>query len=88
MDGGEVPLDTCAPLAVPLDVGKVAIAGEGAAGGWQVVEVIGAIAGRELDLVEGKGLEVFRGDKPGFVGTVEAAGKEEGFVGRRVGELF
>ena len=88
MDGGEVPLDTCAPLAMPLDVGKVAIAGEGAAGGWQVVEVIGAIAGRELDLVEGKGLEVFRGDKPGFVGTVEAAGKEEGFVGRRVGELF
>ena len=80
MDGGEVGLDALFPLAVFLDVGKVAVAGELLACGGDVIKIPGLVAGAGLDRFEWKGFEVSFGHEPRFVRTVDAAGKEEGLV--------
>ena len=77
VNGGEVTLHGGFPLLVFADVGEVTIGPAAFAFGRQVVEVVGLVAGRQLDGVQRKRLEIFLGHEPRLVRAVDAAGEEE-----------
>ena len=80
VNGGEVTLHGRFPLLVLTDVGEVPVGPAAFAFGRQVVEVVGLVAGRQLDGVQRKRLEIFLRHEPGLVRAIDAAGKEEGAV--------
>ena len=81
VNGGEVTLHGRFPLLVLTDVGEVPVGPAAFAFGRQVVEVVGLVAGRQLDGVQRKRLEIFLRHEPGLVRAIDAAGKEEGAAG-------
>lgn len=80
MDGGEVGLDGFFPLPLRLDVLEVAVARDASALGGQVIDIVRLVAGRQLDALEREGLKVLLRHEPGLVGSVNAAGEEEGLL--------
>ena len=80
VNGGEVTLHGRFPLLVLADVGEVTVGTTAFACGRQVVEVVGLVAGRQLDGVQRERLEIFLGHEPRLVRAVDAAGEEEGAV--------
>ena len=80
VNGGEVTLHGRFPLLVLTDVGEVPVGPAAFAFGRQVVEVVGLVAGRQLDGVQRKRLEIFLRHEPGLVRAIDAAGEEEGAV--------
>ncbi len=78
VDRSKVSLDALLPEAVFLDVREVAIRAALFAGGGKVIEIVFLIPGRKLDVGQGKLIEIFLRDKPGFVGAINSAGEKEG----------
>ena len=84
---GEVCLHGRLPLLVFADVGEVTIWPAAFAFGRKVIEVVGFVAGWQLDFIEREGVEIFLRHKPRLVRTINAAREEEGLV-VFFGELF
>ncbi len=87
----EVALDSLFPLTMIADVSEVTI-GSAFLSCWrQIIEIVFAIAGRKLNRIERKGLEVFLRNKPGLVGAIDTTGEEEGlflFAGQLITNPF
>ena len=63
-----------------LDVIEVAIGPSPLPGGGKILEIVLQVPGGKLDALEGKGLEIFLWNKPGFVGAINAAREKERLV--------
>ena len=91
MDGGKVALNGLLPLTFITNVSEVAVRTGLFTGGGKVVEIVFAVAGRELDFFEREGFEVFFWNEPRLVRSVESAGEKEGgflFDGELLGNPF
>ena len=77
---GKVTLDGLFPLLVGADVGEVAVGSAPLSFRRQVIEVICAVAWRQLDFIDRKSIKIFLWNKPGFVRPVNAAGQKERLI--------
>ena len=50
------------------DMIEIAIAGQLDPGGRKIIEIVGTIAGRQANLLEGKGIKIFFGTNQGSCG--------------------
>ena len=80
IDRGQISLYRLLPLFLGADMGKVTIRPPSFALVGQILKIILPITKWQLDILNGKSIEVFLGDKPGFVWAINSAGEKERFV--------